>query len=137
MGAACPRPYHDRPLCIVLFTRLLQSSSIPPRTIRSSSDEDGDSSDSDSDSDVEEAGSEDGEETEALESAAVAAPSQPSQPEPVAAAGTTTLNEATSSTGPYGSIPMGLLDRSSELLFPYGEEMLDIQACYAITGHEQ
>ncbi|CAN0369841.1 unnamed protein product [Ectocarpus sp. 6 AP-2014] len=78
-------------------------------------------SDSDSDSDVEEAGIEDGEEREALESAAtVAAASQPSQQGPVAAAGTTTLNEATSSTGPYGSIPMGLLDRSSELLFPYG-----------------
>ncbi|CAN0370396.1 unnamed protein product [Ectocarpus sp. 6 AP-2014] len=78
-------------------------------------------SDSDSDSDVEEAGTEDGEEREALELAAtMAAASQPSQQGPVAAAGTTTLNEATSSTGPYGSIPMGLLDRSSELLFPYG-----------------
>ncbi|CBJ29397.1 conserved unknown protein [Ectocarpus siliculosus] len=87
-------------------------------SVGDSSDSDGDS---DSDSDVEEAGIEDGEERGALESAAtVAAASQPSQQDPVAAAGTTTLNEATSSTGPYGSIPMGLLDRSSELLFPYG-----------------
>ncbi|CAM9885697.1 unnamed protein product, partial [Ectocarpus sp. 8 AP-2014] len=86
----------------------------------SGGDQDGDSSDSDSDSDVEEAGIEDGEDTEDLESAAAVAAARPSQQDPVAAAGTTTLNEATSSTGPYGSIPMGLLDRSSELLFPYG-----------------
>ena len=42
--------------------------------------------------------------------------------------GTGTLNRATSVTGPYGSIPVGLLDRSSELLFPYGEVLAEMRS---------
>lgn len=51
------------------------------------------------------------------------------------AEGTGTLNRATSVTGPYGSIPVGLLDRSSELLFPYGEDLtIDAQLLYQVSS---
>ena len=108
---------------------------LPCRWYRSgpNSDNDSDSdSDSDSECDSEEASAKGEEEVreQSEESASAAAspspspstsPSTKTESKHPAAPGATTLYQATSSTGPYGSIPTGLLDRSSELLFPYGE----------------
>eukprot|EP00904_Undaria_pinnatifida_P013325 jgi/Undpi1/9122/HiC_scaffold_26.g11580.m1 len=82
------------------------------------SDDDSDSSESDSDTEEEvretETGDEKAKKRKKDEALALELDKIPN------AQGTCTLNRATSVTGAYGSIPVGLLDRSSELLFPYG-----------------
>lgn len=88
----------------------------------SSSDDDSHSSESDSDTEEEvretETGDEKAKKRKKDEALALELDKIPN------AQGTCTLNRATSVTGAYGSIPVGLLDRSSELLFPYGKDLL-------------
>lgn len=97
----------------------------PPqnRSDNDSSSSSSDGSDSEGDEDVKEGGvKEGGGGGEGEETGGVVQSKQATlESQSTASSRQGTLNKATSTTGPYGSIPTALLDRSSELLFPYGE----------------